>query len=47
MDLSGLNLHELKGKKRGTWSVQVSGNWRITFKIKNGDTYDVDYQDYH
>ena len=47
MDLSGLNLHELKGKKRGTWSVQVSGNWRVTFKIKNGDIHDVDYQDYH
>ncbi len=47
MDLSGLNLHELKGKKRGTWSVQVSGNWRVTFKFKNGDIFDVDYQDYH
>jgi proteic killer suppression protein len=47
MDLSGLNLHELKGKKRGTWSVQVSGNWRVTFKIKNGEIHDVDYEDYH
>jgi proteic killer suppression protein len=31
--LPGLNLHELKGKRRATWSVQVSGNWRITFKL--------------
>ncbi|MGR3176978.1 MAG: type II toxin-antitoxin system RelE/ParE family toxin [Candidatus Anammoxibacter sp.] len=47
MDLPGLNLHELKGKKRGAWSVQVSGNWRVTFKIEDGDIHDVDYKDYH
>ncbi|WP_207683660.1 type II toxin-antitoxin system RelE/ParE family toxin [Desulfonema magnum] len=47
MDLPGLNLHELKGKRRGTWSVKVSGNWRITFQITGGDVYNVSYEDYH
>ena len=47
MDLPGLRLHELKGKRKGTWSVQVSGNWRVTFKLKRGDVFDVDYEDYH
>jgi proteic killer suppression protein len=47
MDLAGLNLHELKGERKGTWSVKVSGNWRVTFKIKQGDAIDVDYEDYH
>jgi len=47
MDLSGLNLHELKGERKGTWSVKVSGNWRVTFRIKQGDAIDVDYEDYH
>ena len=47
MDLTGLNLHELKGERKGTWSVKVSGNWRVTFKIKQGDVIDVDYEDYH
>lgn len=47
MDLPGLNLHELKGKKKGTWSVKVSGNWRVTFQIKMGNIYEVDYEDYH
>ena len=47
MDLSGLDLHELKGNRTGIWAVKVSGNWRVTFKINNGDTYDIDYQDYH
>jgi|TARA_Y100000294_G_scaffold165921_1_gene173866 proteic killer suppression protein len=46
MDLPGLSLHELKGKKRGTWSVKVSGNWRVTFQIRNGDIVEVNYEDY-
>lgn len=47
MDLPGLNLHELKGKRKGTWSVKVSGNWRVTFKLEKGDIFDVNYEDYH
>lgn len=47
MDLVGLNLHELKGDRKGTWSVKISGNWRVTFKIKQGDVIDVNYEDYH
>ena len=33
MDLPGLRLHPLKGDRKGTWSVWVSGNWRITFQF--------------
>jgi proteic killer suppression protein len=47
MDLPGLNLHELKGKRKGTWAVKVSGNWHVTFSLKNGDVFDVNYEDYH
>ena len=47
MDLPGLDLHPLKGNRKGTWAVKVSGNWRITFKIQQGDAYDVNYEDYH
>ena len=47
MDLPGLGLHELKGDRKGVWAVKVSDNWRITFKIQNGDAFDVDYEDYH
>ncbi len=47
MDLPGLNLHELKGQRKGTYAVKVSGNWRITFRITNGDILDVNYEDYH
>ena len=45
--LPGFNLHELKGNRRRTWSVTVTGNWRITFKFTDGDASDVDFEDYH
>jgi toxin HigB-1 len=47
MDLPGLNLHELKGDRKGTWSVKVRGNWRVTFQLQKGDALDVNYEDYH
>ena len=46
MDLPGLNLHDLKGKRKSTLAVKVSGNWRVTFKLKNGDILEVNYEDY-
>ena len=47
MDLPGLNLHKLKGQRKGTYAVKVSGNWRVTFKIIDGDILDFNYEDYH
>ena len=47
MGLPGLNLHPLKGDRRGTWAVQVSGNWRVTFRFVGPDISDVNYEDYH
>jgi toxin HigB-1 len=47
MNLPGYRLHELKGDRKGTWSVTVSGNWRLTFSFAEGDAYDVDLEDYH
>ncbi|MFN2381963.1 MAG: type II toxin-antitoxin system RelE/ParE family toxin [Guyparkeria sp.] len=47
MNLPGWNLHPLRGRLEGHWSVTVSGNWRLTFLFENGDAILVDYQDYH
>ncbi|MCB1701192.1 MAG: type II toxin-antitoxin system RelE/ParE family toxin [Halioglobus sp.] len=47
MDLPGLRLHPLKGSRKGTWSVTVSGNWRVTFKFTGRDVEIVNYEDYH
>lgn len=45
--LPGYDLHELKGDRKGTWSIKVSGNWRITFSFDDGNAYDVNLEDYH
>jgi len=47
MNLPGLNLHELSGDREETWSVKVSGNWRVTFKFVGKDVTEVGYEDYH
>ncbi len=47
MNLPGLQLHQLKGDRAGTWAVMVSGNWRVTFVFREGDAQFVDYEDYH
>ena len=38
---------ELKGDKKGVWSVTVQANWRITFRFYEGDAEIVNYEDYH
>ena len=47
MDLPSLGLHDLRGARKGTWAVKVSGNWRITFAVVGKDIANVDYEDYH
>ena len=47
LKIPGYDLHELKGDRKGTWSIKVSGNWRMTFKFKNNHAYDLDLEDYH
>ena len=47
MDLPGFRLHPLRGKLRGHYAVSVSGNWRVTFRFRDGHAVDVDYTDYH
>jgi len=47
MNLPGFDLHELKGKRKGTWAVTVRANWRLTFKFQSSDALDVDLEDYH
>lgn len=47
LDLPGYRLHPLKGGMKGHWSVTISGNWRIVFRIEDGNAFDVDLIDYH
>lgn len=46
-DVPGWGLHQLKGNRKDTWAIKVSGNWRLTFRFERGDAFDVDLEDYH
>ena len=47
MSLPGYRLHQLKGERKGIWSVWVSGNYRLTFEMEGEDATNVDFEDYH
>jgi len=40
--------HELTGDRAGIWSLTVTKNWRMTFRLKgDGAIADLDLEDYH
>lgn len=41
--------HQLTGGRKGTWSLFVTKNWRLTFRIEQAsiEIADLDYEDYH
>ena len=43
----GWRIHQLSGDRAGTWSLSVSGNWRITFEIEDTEIVNLDLEDYH
>lgn len=42
----GFRLYPLKGHRAGQWSVRVSGNWPVVFRLKNGEAVGVVLIDY-
>ena len=40
-------LEALKGGRRGQHSIRINDQWRICFRWKGGDAYDVEIVDYH
>ncbi len=46
LNLPGRNLHQLKGGRKGEWSLKVRDGHRLTFRF-DGDVYDLSYEDYH
>ena len=48
-DIPNWKAHQLTGDRKGTWSLTVTRNWRITFKIDQTEKeiIDLDYEDYH
>lgn len=45
--LRSVGLHKLKGDRRGQWAMSVNGPWRIVFRFRDGDAYEVEITDYH
>lgn len=47
MDIAGLYFHRLKGHRKGEYSVRVTGNWRLTWRMDGNNATDVNLEDYH
>ena len=47
MDIYGLRFHRLKGERKDAYSVRVTGNQRITWKMDGEDVTDINLEDYH
>ena len=43
----GNRLEQLKGVRRGQWSIRINDQWRICFVWQNGDVSNVEIVDYH
>ena len=40
-------VHTLTGDRKGTWSMNITRNWRLTFRIEADEIVDIDLEDYH
>lgn len=45
--LKSVGLHKLKGDRKGQWAMTVNGRWRVCFRFKDADAWDVEIVDYH
>jgi len=43
----GNRLEKLRGDRAGQHSIRVNEQWRICFRWKDGNAYDVEIVDYH
>ncbi len=41
------HLKELKGNRKGQYSIRINNQWRICFKWVENDAYDLEIIDYH
>ena len=39
--------HTLGGDRKGTWSLHVTRNFRMTFRIEDDEIVDLDLEEYH
>ena len=47
IDLPGYQLHLLRGHRESIWSISVNGNGQVTVEFRDGNSYILNYEDYH
>lgn len=45
--IPGNRLEQLKGDRKGQWSIRINDQWRVCFVWRKGDAFDVEIADYH
>jgi toxin HigB-1 len=45
--LRSVNLHKLTGDRKGFWAMTINGPWRICFRFRNGDAFEVEIVEHH
>lgn len=45
--LPGNQLEQLKGDRKGQYSIRINDQWRICFVWREGHAYEVEIVDYH
>ena len=43
----GNRLEKLRGDRQGRYSIRVNDQWRVCFRWKAGNAYEVEIVDYH
>ena len=43
----GNRLHALKADRKGQHAIAVNDQWRVCFRFKDGNAFDVEIVDYH
>jgi len=43
----GNRLERLAGDRKGWYSIRINDQWRICFRWRDGDAYEVEIVDYH
>ena len=45
--LKSVDLHKLTGDRKGQWAMTIIGPWRVCFRFREGDAWDIAIVNYH
>ncbi len=43
----GNRLEKMRGERVGLWSIRINNQWRVCFRWRDGNAYEVEITDYH